>query len=188
MTHKLTIVYIGLCKDVCLLLIFQCVWVQSENSPHFKWNKKETLKGWCRKSWKVDQPYWMDSIKWCCIAPQGGHAIPNMFVDSHLSCTPTSYKLHCRKGKAISFIEEYTYFFHPFFFPFSFLFLARKNEQLLYLLYKQICGWAIDLENWLSGCQTINGKHARSHEYRGGGRRRKTSEQYFLRESKSQEE
>ena len=44
-THKLTIVYTGLCKDVCLLLTFQCVWVQSENSPHFKWKKERNPEG-----------------------------------------------------------------------------------------------------------------------------------------------
>ena len=151
MTHKLTIVYIGLCKDLCLLLIFQCVWVQSENSPHFKWNKKETLKGWCRKSWKVDQPYWMDSIKWCCIAPQGGHAIPNMFVDSHLSFTPTSYKLHCRKGKAISFIEEYTYcFFTLSSFPFlSFSLLEKMNSCFIFYINKYV----VEPLTWRTGCQ-----------------------------------
>lgn len=151
MTHKLTIVYIGLCKDVCLLLIFQCVWVQSENSSHFKWNKKETLKGWCRKSWKVDQPYRMYSIKWCCIATQGGHAIPNMFVDSHLSCTPTSYKLHCRKGKTISFIEEYTYcFFTLSSFPFlSFSLLEKMNSCFIFYINKYV----VEPLTWRTGCQ-----------------------------------
>lgn len=67
------------------ILTFQCTWVKSENLQLFKQNKKSTLKVWLSKGWEVDQPYWMDSIKWCYTAPKAEHIILYKFIDSHLS-------------------------------------------------------------------------------------------------------
>lgn len=141
------------------ILTFQCVWVQSENSQHLKWNKKATLKVWVRKSWGVDQPFWMDSIKRWYTAHQAGHVILNKFVDWHLSWA-SARLVHgaVERGKKTFYKRIHTSSslppsFSPSFLPSS---PFHSFAWIGYLLYKQMCGWATDLENWQSGNKTIN--------------------------------